>query len=62
MKAGNKLRLEILTIRELRFCSSFAIDDRGSKTKIILRHNLTEKFGKQKSCLGGGGGMILGDE
>lgn len=34
MKAGNKLRFEILTIRELRFCSSFAIymgEEGGSK-------------------------------
>lgn len=27
MKAGNKLSVKILTIWELRFCSSFAIDD-----------------------------------
>lgn len=34
MKAGNKLRFEILTIGELRFCFSFAIyvgEERGSK-------------------------------
>lgn len=64
MRAGNKIRLKILTIRELRFCSSFAIDGGGGqKGKLqILRHKLTEKFDKQKRCLGGGGGIILHDE